>query len=303
MPSVASLVEFRRAVAEFPVTDLPVTIEPAARAAAQRSLDESGLLLLGEVHGVAENPLVIRALLAEFGLPGLALEWSDELVPVVSAFLAGQPLAGHWLLWPGDGRITAGHLAVLRDRAAAGPLRLTLFDGALPAGASWSERDAAMAARVLADTQPGTLVVAGNAHTPVRRTGLGVPMGAFLTQRRPGVAEVRISYACGGYYNIGPRRFSGHDRPGRPPRLSLRDGTLILELPTATEAVVPQRPLDVLAAPHPDAADQCERADVHGGRAGARRRPGLDPGAADQAEAGHVDPDARRHPEPGAADQ
>jgi hypothetical protein len=31
MPGVASLAEFRRAVAEFPVTDLPLMIEPAAR--------------------------------------------------------------------------------------------------------------------------------------------------------------------------------------------------------------------------------------------------------------------------------
>ena len=53
------------------------------------SLDESGLLLPGEIHGVAGNPLLIRALLAEFGLPGLALAWSAELTPTVSAFLAG----------------------------------------------------------------------------------------------------------------------------------------------------------------------------------------------------------------------
>ena len=256
MPSVASLDEFWRAVAEFPVTGLPLTVEAAARAAAQRSLDESGLLLLGEVHGVAENPLLIRALLAEFGLSGLALEWSEELVPVVRAFLAGGPLEDHWVLWPGDGRITAGHLAVLRDRAAAGPLRLTLFDATIPAGASWSERDAAMAGRVLAGSEPGTLVVAGNAHTPVRPIELGVPMGAILSQRRPGVAEIRISYASGGYYNVGPRRFGGQGREGGPPRLSLRDGAVVLELPSATEAVVPQRPLDIPAAPRPDAADQ-----------------------------------------------
>jgi endonuclease/exonuclease/phosphatase family metal-dependent hydrolase len=33
---------------------------------------------------------------------------------------AGQPLADHPLLWLGDGRITAGHLAMLRERTAAG---------------------------------------------------------------------------------------------------------------------------------------------------------------------------------------
>jgi hypothetical protein len=245
MPSVASLAELRRAVAEFPVTDLPLTIEPAARAAAQRSLDESGLLLLGEMHGVAENPLLIRALLAEFGLSALALEWHTELAPTVSAFLAGGPLEDHWMLWPGDGRITAGHLAVLRDRAAAGPLRLTLFDVTIPAGASWSERDAAMAAQVLAGAGPGTLVVAGNAHTPLHRTDLGVPMGAILAERQRGVAEIRISYASGGYYNAGPRRFGGDAVPGRTPRLSLRDGRLILDVPLATEALVPHRTLDM----------------------------------------------------------
>jgi hypothetical protein len=36
------------------------------------------------------------------------------------AFLAGERLADHPLLWFGDGRITAGHLAVLRERGAAG---------------------------------------------------------------------------------------------------------------------------------------------------------------------------------------
>jgi hypothetical protein len=259
MPRAGTLGEFQRAVAAFPVTDPGVQFEPAARAAAQRSLGESGLLLLGETHGVAENPLLIRALLAEFGLTGLALEWHMDLAPLVSAFLAGQPLADDWLLWSGDGRITAGHFAMLRDRAAAGPFQLTLFDVTVHAGSSWSERDQAMAAQVLAGAAPGTgtLVVAGNAHTPVERTRLGVPMGANLAQRRPGVTEIRISYASGGFYNGEPRRFRGRIGPRRQhPRLLRRSGGLVLDLPAATEAVVPQRPLDGPAAPYPDTADQ-----------------------------------------------
>jgi len=263
MPRAGTLGEFQRAVAAFPVTDLGVQFEPTARAAARRSLDESGLLLLGETHGVAENPLLIRALLAEFGLTRLALEWHGDLVPLVSAFLAGQPLADHWLLWSGDGRITAGHFAVLRDRAAAGPFQLTLFDVTVRAGASWSERDQGMAGQVLAGLAPGTgpgpgtLVVAGSAHTPVERTGLGVPMGANLAQRRPGVTEIRISYASGGFYNGEPRRFRGRIGPRRQhPRLLRRHGGLVLDLPSATEAVVPQRPFGGPAAAYPDAADQ-----------------------------------------------
>ena len=167
---------------------------------------------------------------------------------MVRAFLAGGELADHPALWSGDGRITAGHLAVLRERSTAGPLELTLMDGALPGGMrgpdwSWSRRDEAMAGRVLAAAGPGTLVVAGNAHTPVYPTDLGVPLGAVLARQRPGVREIRIDYRSGRYYNLAPRRFRPRTGARQPsPRLVLRNENLTLELPSATEAVVPQRP-------------------------------------------------------------
>jgi hypothetical protein len=163
MPCVASLDSLHQAVAEFVVTDLDIVIEPPALTAARRSLDSSGLLLLGEVHGVRENPLLIRALMQAFGLTSLALEWPDDLAPMIRAYLASGTLADHRWLWGGDGRITAGHLAVLAERAAAGPLELTLFDGVIGADWSWSQRDAAMARRILAASPQGTrtLVVAG----------------------------------------------------------------------------------------------------------------------------------------------
>jgi hypothetical protein len=103
-----------------------------------------------------------------FGLTSLALEWPEDLAPMIRAFLAGEMLADYWFVWGGDGRITAGHLAVLAERAAAGPLELILFDGVISEGWSWSQRDEAMARRLLAASWPGTrtLAVAGNAHTP-----------------------------------------------------------------------------------------------------------------------------------------
>ena len=57
------------------------------------------------------------------------------------------------------------------------------------------------------------------------------------------------------------------------------------------------------AALDPDPADQRERADADGRRAGTRLRAALDPGAADQAEARRLDPDPRRDGDPGPADQ
>jgi hypothetical protein len=146
---VASLEALQQAADEFVVADLGLVIESAAQAAAQESLERSGLLLLGETHGVRENPLLIRALLRAFGVSCLALEWPEDLAPVVGVFLATGMLADHQALWWGDGRITAGHLAVLAERAAAGPLELILFDGPIEAGWSWSQRDEAMARRLL----------------------------------------------------------------------------------------------------------------------------------------------------------
>jgi hypothetical protein len=244
VPCVESMEAFLRAAAGFVVAGLELEAEPSAVGAAQRSLDHSGLLLLGEVHGVRENPLLIRALMQVLGLTSLALEWPDDLAPAVAAFLAGETLADHPMLWSGDGRITAGHLAVLAERAAAGPFELTLFDGTIDSGWSWSQRDEAMAARILAGRAASvrTLVVAGNAHTPVRPIELGVPMGAYLAQGRPGVREIRINYGGGYYYNIRPGRFATAGPRGRQARFYLRDDALVLDLPSASEAVVPQRP-------------------------------------------------------------
>lgn len=200
MPQVTTVQELERAAAGFAVADLGLVIEPGALATARRSLAESGLLLLGEMHGVRENPLITRVLLQSLELSGPALEWDDELSSVFSAFLAGQQLADHPLLWSGDGRITAGHLAVLRERFAAGSLSLVLFDGPMGTGANWSDRDAAMARRLLAapPAADGTLVVAGNAHTPTAstaRAGLP-PISVPGTVRRGCMMRAASSWTC-----------------------------------------------------------------------------------------------------------
>jgi len=89
VPCVASLDAFHQAIAGFTVTDPGLVIEPAALAAARRSLDSSGLLLLGEVHGVRENPLLIRALMQ-------ALELLLDLAVATEATVPQRP----WP-WPG----------------------------------------------------------------------------------------------------------------------------------------------------------------------------------------------------------
>ena len=101
-----------------------------------------------------------------------------------------------------------------------------------------------MARRVLAACPAGgrTLVVAGGAHTPASPAGLGVPMGARLAGQRPGVRDIQIRYGGGNYYNCEPRQFPRYLSPEGQVRLHQQDGRLLLDLPAATEAAVPQRP-------------------------------------------------------------
>ena len=148
----------------------------------------------------------------------------------------------HPLLWAGDGRVTAGHFAMLWERFSAGQLlALTLFDGVSEVG--WSRREAAMAERILTAQGPAarTLVIAGSAHTALAPTGLGIPLGARLAEQRSGVREVQIRYGNGGYYNLSPQRFKRQWILRRRARLRLEGATLVLDLPSPVQARVPHR--------------------------------------------------------------
>jgi hypothetical protein len=192
------------AAAEFVVADLALVTEPAALAAAQQSLDDSGLLLLGEVHGVRENPLLIRALMQVFGLTSLALEWHEDLAPVIETFLARGTLADHPLLWSGDGRITAGHLAVLAERAAAVPLEVILFDGTMGLGWNclsttrrWPGASWLAARQVPARWQwPGTRILPPVARPWASRWGTTWPGDGEVSGRFASITAAAITTIC-----------------------------------------------------------------------------------------------------------
>jgi hypothetical protein len=86
MPGVGTREELQREIDEVDVEELALDAEPSALNSARRSLEESALVLLGEVHGVRENALIIRALMRSLDLSALGLEWHEGLSTVVSAF-------------------------------------------------------------------------------------------------------------------------------------------------------------------------------------------------------------------------
>jgi hypothetical protein len=226
MPAVDTIEALIAAVHAFGAQPLgALQMDPDAEAAVRESLQRSGLVLLGEIHGVAQTPVLLGEMIARFGLGGIALEWHHDLRPWLDRWVAhgvlsdprgGSALAGE--VWGGDGRLTAGHLVALRRWADSG-LLITLMDGTTVTcprrgesaeqleRRSWTERDVAMAGRVLAapDAVGGRLVVAGNLHTKLEPLPVGVPMGVHLARQRPGLCSIDFVYGPGRFYNLGPR--------------------------------------------------------------------------------------------------
>ena len=266
------------AVQAFDATPLGLQVDSDADAAVRQSLRRTGLVLLGEGHGIAQTPVLVGELIAWFGLGGIALEWHEDLGPWLDRWIThgvlvdpvwGSDLAGE--VWGGDGRLTAGHLAALR-RWAGGGLLITLMDGTSVVrprpGESeeemgrrwWSERDAAMARRVLAAPAApgGRLVVAGDLHTRLEPlpvddpigAEIGVPMGAELARRRPGLCSIDCVYGRGQFYNLGSRRSDLDGLGGQcldGPRLIMQQGAPLLQVPSPREATVPHRELPGLS--------------------------------------------------------
>jgi hypothetical protein len=273
MPGVDTIEALTAAVQAFDARPLGLQVDLDAEAAVRESLERTGLVLLGEAHGVAQTPVLVDELITWFGLGGIALEWDEDFGPWLDRWIAHGVIADPeefdmaGLFWGGDGRITAGHLAALRKWAASG-LLITLMDGtSIPPpvhGESageyerlfWTERDAGMARRVLAAPDPvgGRLVVAGGLHVRLEplpdehpiAAHVGIPMGAELARQRPGLCSTECVYGPGGFYNVGPRHISD-PLPGEPlnaPRLVRQQGgDLQLLVPSPREATVPQREL------------------------------------------------------------
>src|SRR5215211_4497547 len=128
--------EFAAAVAEQPFADS--TFESDALARAASSVADAGVLVVGEPHGVRETPSVLYSLAVALGTRAVAFEWShEEMEAPVQAFLrcGSFDFEELWSLprsaefFCGDGRITAGHFALLQRLRHEGRLdQVIVFD-------------------------------------------------------------------------------------------------------------------------------------------------------------------------------
>jgi hypothetical protein len=115
-------------------------VEAYAFGEARVDVTKRDLLLVGDAHGVhaSREPAVLHEIARGLGARALAFEWShDELGNVVEEFLATGTfdLEAVWALPPGaeafggDGRFTAGHVALVERLHREGTLEQVIpFD-------------------------------------------------------------------------------------------------------------------------------------------------------------------------------
>jgi hypothetical protein len=238
---ISSPAEFAAAVAEHPFGDFTFDSEILARAAT--SVADAGLLVVGEPHGVRETPSVLYTLASALETRAVALEWShEEMEEPVQAFLRSGSFDFDrlWMLpasaefFSGDGRITAGHFALLQRLHRERRLdQVIVFDrlDAEPPPDDWQVRDQEMAARLLTgwDQRLPLLVLTGAFHAQLEAAE-GETMAAHLARALTGLQPAMLDYATGHCWS----QRESHDVSGPMP-----EAPIGLRLPEATPAVVP----------------------------------------------------------------
>lgn len=222
-------------------------------------LSGSKLFLFGETHGVKENADIIYTLFKKFGFRRLALEWDKELHTQTEKFLQTGELDFETIKDSPDGRITAGHFALLKKLKDEGLFdTFVCFDEQTRSG-EWDDRDENMAKNILAKlTDDAILVVAGNLHTEVAPATFDDdkvehhPMGEYIKKQIPDMPSGKIKYLTGQYHNYGMRDFKEKPQEVKLPKAKFYksdDGVYVFELPEAHAATVPN-PKEVLSSAH-----------------------------------------------------
>lgn len=239
--------EFIKALDSTAIEEIPTVFDEETSDRLVASLEATKLFILGEMHGVKENVDIIYTLFRKFGFRQLALEWKPELKAVAEHYLVTGELNFDAIQDSPDGRITAGHFALLKKLKEEGLLgKLICFDGTGPA--NWNERDENMAKNILSSLSDfPTLVVAGNLHVKVEpitfndEPGEHHPMGERVKAHIPGVPSGKIEYLAGQYHNFGTQDFwEDPEQEKTEPRFYLtEDGLYTFVLPEASAACVP----------------------------------------------------------------
>jgi len=245
---------FIEAIQNIEISEIDTEFDKESAENLVSELAKSKLLLLGEMHGVKENADIIYTLFKKFGFRQLALEWEPELQDVADKFLESGELDFNTNVIKDspDGRITAGHFALIKKLKAEGMLeRLVCFNESSRAG--WDEHDVNMAKNILVNLSDlPMLAVAGRLHTETKPITFGGskhhPMGENVKKQISNVPSGKIEYLNGQYHNYGTNNFEEKPKGAQSSkaRFYKSDNDIYsFELPEAHVAIVPN-PKEVL---------------------------------------------------------
>lgn len=240
---------FIEAISSISVKEIRAKFDEQAVQELAESIRNNNLFILGEMHGVKENADVIYTLFKKFSFRQLALEWEPELKAVAERYLELGELDFDAIKDSPDGRITAGHFALLKKLKSEGMLnRLVCFDGG-SSGHGWNARDSSMAKNILDNlSDTPTIVVAGNLHAKTEpitfddESGEQHPMGENIKKEIPDIVSGKIEYLSGQYHNYGTKeltKLSDKELPSEARFFKDEDGLYTFELVEAHAATVP----------------------------------------------------------------
>ena len=228
-----------------PVIDIPTDFDIDASNLLIDDLVAGKVFVLGEIHGVRENPSIVYTLIKRFKFTRLGMEWDKGLGRVTQLFMDDGVLDFNSIKNSSDGRISAGYFALLKKLKAENLGTKTFF---FDDKDSWTRRDEAMAEEIIghtADSSP-TIAIAGRAHADLAdiREGDGTmhpSMVKFLEDKGKPFCNGEIRYLSGRYFSNQSKNFENVLGGDISKARFYRDefGVYIFELPTASLATVP----------------------------------------------------------------
>ena len=239
---------FAEAISSISIEEIPTEFNEVSVQNILNNLEQTKIFILGEMHGVKENVDIIYTLFKKFGFRQLALEWKPSLQIVADKFLESGELDFDAIKDSPDGRITAGHFALLRRLKDEGLLeQLVCFDeGSGREG--WNARDLNMAKNIISNlSNSPTLVMAGNLHTKTEPFNFKNeseemhPMGENVKKEISDLISGEIEYLSGQYHNFGTQEFSikPDNKSSQARFYQSEQSTYVFEIPEAHVAIVP----------------------------------------------------------------
>ena len=182
----------------------------------QQEIKETGLLLVGEIHGVVQNCDILYTMCKSLGIRRLAIEFPCNYQASVDEFLnSGKLDFGQIEHYP-DGRINAELYALMKKMKDEGLLDQVICMDQEDSLFLQSEasRDQSMFENltIQKNISEPILAIAGSYHTIPRDTRVDDSDHSlgFLVQQNISTAPIAtIRYQAGQYHNYGPQAISG----------------------------------------------------------------------------------------------